>query len=181
MDSNGPGGSSLVGLVLGLVGALLDFYSAYQALSYQSGTAPGSVMPMVQNPPPEIVWGVAMAALGAAVLVTALAGVSRLGVGHMSAFGSLMAAYGALMLIIGAAMILGATPMVQSASFAGLAMLAVGTLMTINGVLMFQSNGRAVNSQGREERNRDVVTGGAVECLHEPVLGEFGHYPFPEP
>ena len=142
MEGNvrGPDGAVLVGVVLGVLGAALDFYSAYRLAAPEISTMGG--MPAYSSS--GTAWGVGLAALGVLLLVTAAAGASSLGEGRMGLFGGLMVAFGSIMLLVGAAMGLGVSPSMQTAAFAGLGMLAVGVLMVANGSVMLRAEGRGM-------------------------------------
>ena len=120
------GGTFAFGVVLGLAGATLDFYSGYQ-LTTQSG-----MMGSGQS------WGVGLFLLGVVLAVTALVSLSP-GSLRMKDLGALMVVYGVVMLFIGALMYLGYTATMEGATFSGVGMLAVGLLMVVNGALMSRS------------------------------------------
>ena len=121
------------GLVLGVAGALLDFYSGYQLLAGPT-TMPGEMVTVRGGP--SLAWGVGISALGAVLVVTTLAMLLPRGARMMEEFGALMVVYGAAMLFIGLSMYLGATSMMQGAAASGVGMLIVGVLMIVNGARM---------------------------------------------
>jgi hypothetical protein len=129
---NHLGSVGLLGVFLGLAGALLDFYSGFQILSQP--VIPGG-MGMLQNGY-TLAWGVGILALGAVLLVTAAASATSSGMHQMKTFGAIMALYGILMLFVGVSMYSGASPMIAGTAFSGLGMLAVGGLMVVNGAVM---------------------------------------------
>lgn len=134
-----PGGERLVGVFLALTGAFLDFYSGYQILTQSAMVNNEMGMVLAQYTTSGLAWGVGLLALGAVLLVTALASATSLGTNHMRTLGALMALYGVVMLFVGASMYGGVTPTMQGATLSGLGMLAVGTLMVLNGFLMRRS------------------------------------------
>jgi hypothetical protein len=121
----------LVGLVLAILGAALDFYSSYQIMSYPTAG-------MMESSQPATAWEVGLASLGVLLVITAVVGISPLRAGRMALFGALMTIYGVLMLFLGAAMDSGISPAMQTATVAGLGMLAVGVLMVVNGLMMLR-------------------------------------------
>ncbi|MDG6937668.1 MAG: hypothetical protein JRN16_05175 [Nitrososphaerota archaeon] len=132
--------SALFGLILGLVGASLDFYSGYQLIagSAQSSALPSGVgMPAVQYVNSGLPWGAGVAALGVLVASTSVASVSVFGAAHMRAFGALMVVYGLLMVLVGFAMG-GLASAMGPESLSGFGMLLVGGLMAINGFMMLR-------------------------------------------
>ena len=133
----GRSGSGIAGIILGSVGALLDFYSGYLLIS-----GPGMQAAMTgaaQSNAVGLIWGVGVSSLGVVVAASTIA-VALPAWAHLRRdLGALMAVYGAAMLFFGGAMYLGATPMMQGGLLSGLGMLAVGALMLINSVSMRRS------------------------------------------
>lgn len=132
--------SALFGLVLGIVGASLDFYSGYQLIagSAQSSALPSSVgMPAVQYVAAGLPWGAGIAILGVMVAFSSVASVSMFGAAHMRTFGVLMVVYGLLMVLVGFAMG-GLASAMGTESLSGFGMLLVGGLMAINGFMMLR-------------------------------------------
>jgi hypothetical protein len=128
-------GLTAFGLILGLAGALLDFYMGYSLVS-QSGMPAYTMGASSQAYGPGLVWGVGLIGLGVVLIVTAAATVFPGVALRMSDFGALMIVYGVVMLFVGAVMLLGVTPMMQGSLSSGAEMLVVGTLMLANGGLM---------------------------------------------
>ena len=126
-----------LGFALGVAGALLDFYSAYQLLVQPEMDT--SVMGASSNGGTAVVWGVGIAALGAVLAVTAILTILSVGIRSMQDGGTLMVVYGCVMLFVGGSMYSGITSMVQGATLPALGMLAVGVLMVANGFMMRRS------------------------------------------
>jgi hypothetical protein len=131
----GQTNAAVVGLVLAVLGAALDFYSSYQIVSYPT-------MGMMEPSQSATVWGVGLATLGVLLLITAIAGVTSFAVGRMALLGALMTLYGILMLFLGIAMDFGVSPAMQTATLAGVGMLAIGVLMVVNGYMMLRQRRR---------------------------------------
>lgn len=128
----------LAGVVLGLAGAALDFYSGYQVVVQSSVP---SAMGMAESYSSSgLAWGIGLAALGVVLVVTSLAALSPGARQRMGAFGKLMVVYGVAMLVVAASMYTGMAPMMQGASASALAMLMVGLLMLGNGLQMAGSH-----------------------------------------
>lgn len=132
----GHRGTMIFGTFLGFAGALLDFYSGYQLLSQPS-----------MSSAPEV-WGFGILSLGAVLAVTTLASAYSPWTDRMAEFGSLMVVYGLVMLFIGSAMYSGLISMLQGGFFSGLAMIAVGALMILNGGWMWRSPRMRVSRVG---------------------------------
>jgi hypothetical protein len=132
-DMRGP---AIAGLVLGVVGALLDFYAAYSIISQSAATGEAMGVMVTQYSPYGLAWGAAVLVLGALVAASAVLGVTSLGMRRMGMMGTLMAAYGVAMLLVGAAMSSGAVQMMGGALASGIGMLVVGALMVANGAWM---------------------------------------------
>lgn len=124
-----------LGLLVGIAGSFLDYYSGYQ-ISQSGMMLPGMGITQVEYNTTSLSWGIGIMALGTAVFITALLGATSLGRERMKLFGSLMATYGVLMLFVGISMYEGVTPMMQGSSLLGSAMVVVGVLMTLGGGLM---------------------------------------------
>jgi len=150
-----PTNVALVGSVLAILGAALDFYSSYQIMSYPTTG-------MMESSQAATVWGVGLASLGVLLLIMAVAGVSSLGAGRMALFGTLMTVYGVLMLFLGAAMDFGVSPAMQMASLTGLGMLVVGAVMMVNGFMMLRSGRTPAPDPWRSTRVPDAAKALAV-------------------
>ncbi|MDG6899145.1 MAG: hypothetical protein JRM88_01105 [Nitrososphaerota archaeon] len=138
----------LFGFFLGLVGASLDLYSAYQFMvgpSQNPMPAPAAGMLTIQFVGPGFLFGVGGAALGIFVLASAAASISAFGAAHMRAFGGLMIVYGLLMVLTGSSMG-GMASAKGPESFLGFGMLLVGGLMAINGFMMLREAALSPNS-----------------------------------
>lgn len=125
--------AALFGFVLGLVGGLLDFYSAYQFIAGGMG---GSAMQYTSS---GMAWGAGVAVLGVVVVTSAAVSVTPFGAEHMRAFGALMVAYGVLMLAVGFGMGGGTVSAMDPGSQTGFGMIMVGGLMAINGFMMLRA------------------------------------------
>lgn len=128
--------AGLFGIAIGIVGAILDFYSGYQinaqSMSTASDMATGSVSP-------GLAWGVGIIALGVVLLVTSVGSAVLPNAVKMKDLGALMIVYGLTMLFIGASMYSGLAPMMNGALFPAIGMLVVGALMIANGAFMRRS------------------------------------------
>ncbi|MDG6908162.1 MAG: hypothetical protein JRN20_20530 [Nitrososphaerota archaeon] len=81
--------TNIVGFVLGLVGALLDFASAYLIIA-QSVTMTQNGMGMTVTEYTDasaVIWGVGIAALGIILIVTAFVSISSFGRNMMATIG----------------------------------------------------------------------------------------------
>lgn len=128
--------TTLLGSVLGLVGAGIDFISGYLILANSMVTTNNMGVSMTAFSPGAVAWGIGLVSLGVVLVLSALALVSSIGMNRMGPFGALMIVYGVVMLFIGSAMYAGFGFMMNGSVVSGLAMLVVGTLMIINGVFM---------------------------------------------
>lgn len=126
--------TGLFGMVFGLAGALLDFYSGYLLLTHTGMDEP-SMGVITANSASGSVWGVGVVALGVVLAVTAFVTLLSMAT-RMRDLGALMLVYGAAMLFIGASMYAGITSMAQGAIFPASGMFLVGALMLANGVMM---------------------------------------------
>ena len=135
---DGRGAMGIVGVALGLGGAVLDWYSGYILIANSSMTPGG--MGVAQSSGPGLVWGVGVVALGLVLAVTAAVMALRAEAVSMGDAGALMVVYGLVMLFIGASMYLGLTSMMQGTYFPALGMVALGGLMVANGALMRRSS-----------------------------------------
>lgn len=124
--------SAASGLIWGLVGGLLDFASGAQlSLGGMQQTPMENTIVSPQNG----VIALGLFALGAIVIITAVASMMPVGRGHPRLFSVLMVVYGLVMLLVGASMVGGLVAM-MSTPYLGYAMLVVGTLMIVNGSYM---------------------------------------------
>ncbi len=124
------------GLILGLVGALVDFVSGYFFLS-QSMVVTNDMGMVVSNYNQYAVeWSAVLFAIGALLVITSLFGLSSIGMGKMKVLGGLMILYGIIMFFIGLVMYSGMTPMMDGSLYSSIAMFVVGVLMILNGALM---------------------------------------------
>ncbi len=126
---------AVIGFVLSLVGAILDFSSATLIVRGPSSMSMGGDMGMQTMVNPSVFWPILLYSLGAILIATGLLGITKIGMGRMRLFGGLMILYGILMLAIGGSMIVGVTLM-MSGMISGVAMLFIGSAMIGNGVLM---------------------------------------------
>lgn len=125
-----------VGLVLSVIGGVLDFVSGYMILQTAGMFMLGDVEMMgvgIQ----ATTWVLLLFVLGVLLLVTGVLGVTRAAMGRMHVFGGLMVVYGVVMLFIGFSMLMGLAVMMM-ATPSGVAMLIVGLGMIINGLLMIR-------------------------------------------
>jgi hypothetical protein len=139
-----PGMMALVGLALGLAGAVLDFYSSYEIMSYPAATMGMALGVAVSG----AIWMAGLVALGVLLVATAVASFSSFGASRMALFGGMMVVYGVVMLLVGATMDAGISPAMQTASFTGLGMLVVGAAMVANGSMMLRSGSAPVSGSG---------------------------------
>lgn len=140
---------SLSGLILALVGGVLDFYSGasiYQnAMNHATTTIVTGMHGTVMTGPINLTWPLILFSLGILIIVTGIAGATSIGMRRMPVFGGLMIVYGAVMVSIGWLMYSGVAPtmttgsMFSSSVVSGVAMFAVGVLMAINGTLMLRN------------------------------------------
>jgi hypothetical protein len=108
------------GLILAIIGAALDFISGYAMVTNSSA------MSMNET---RLLGGVGLFALGIVVIVTGATMVTPLAAGRMSLFGLLMEVYGVVMGL--------ASSYIPSMNgTVADAMLVVGILMFVNGMLM---------------------------------------------
>ena len=127
----------VAGVLLGFVGAIIDFYSTYLILN-QSQTV--NEMGMAAGyTSAGLAWGIGIAVLGVVLVVTSAALLFPLRMNRMGDFGILMVVYGLAMLFIGSSMYLGVASMMSGALIPAVYMLAVGALMIANGALMLSA------------------------------------------
>ena len=127
---------TMLGAVLGLVGAGVDFVSGYLILANSTVTTSSMGVSMTAYSARAVGWGVGLFLFGAVLVVSALALVSSVGMKRMGLFGALMITYGVAMLFIGAAMYTGMSLMMSGNFISGLAMFVVGALMIVSGAFM---------------------------------------------
>lgn len=128
--------AGIFGIGLGIVGAILDFYSGYQIAAQSMSTSSDMAM---GSTTPGIVWGIGILSLGGVLLGTAVGSAVLPWAAKMKDLGALMVVYGLAMLFIGVSMYLGFTSMMNGALFPAIGMLLVGTLMIANGAFMRRS------------------------------------------
>lgn len=131
-------GPRLLGIMLGFVGAALDFFSGYVLLQASVNFVNGG-MGLATQGTTGTVWGIGVVALGLVLLATTIAALIPSGIPKMGDFGSLMIVYGIAMLFIGAFMVSGFSSPMGNSVLSGLGMLSVGILMLVNGTLMWRS------------------------------------------
>lgn len=119
-------------MVLGLIGAALDFYAGF--LLFSQSMSPSNDMAM--NDSAALAWGGGITAIGVVLAVTSVASLASGRSRNMKDLGALMLVYGSVMLFIGASMYLGLTSMTAGALLPALGMLVVGALMVLNGAAM---------------------------------------------
>ncbi len=129
---------AVIGFVLGLVGAILDFSAATLIFRGPSSMSMGGEMGMQTMVNASVFWPILLYSLGAILIATGLLGVTKIGMGRMRLFGGLMILYGIVMLAVGGSMIFGVTLM-MSGMISGIAMLFIGSAMIGNGVLMVRN------------------------------------------
>ena len=129
----------ILGFILGIAGAILDFYSSFFFLSdATSRTVMMGITSVHYNSTAEA-WGISFAILGLLLLITAIASVSSFGMGRMSLFGAMMIVFGLVMISLGFLMYSGYTPMMSqqgATTFSSFGMFVVGFLMLLNGSVM---------------------------------------------
>jgi len=128
----------VIGFILGIAGALLDFYSSYSFFMASEVTTSSMGVTIMRYNNSSIGWGVVFAVLAAGLACTAVANISSVGMRRMSLFGGLMIVYGVVMLALSLLMYSGITPMMQQNSLviSSVGMFVVGALMSANGWLM---------------------------------------------
>jgi hypothetical protein len=123
---------SASGLILGLVGGVLDFASGAGLLL--NGTQQTMMGNTAVSPQNEVL-ALGLFALGAIVIITAIASVMSVGRGRPKLLSGLMLAYGIVMLLVGGSMAGGLVTMMSTPLY-GYAMIIVGLLMIVNGSIM---------------------------------------------
>jgi hypothetical protein len=126
------------GIILGFLGAALDFCSGYLLLAPGSSTT--NDMGMAVPASSALAWGIGVSVLGVAVLATSVTSLLPIGSRRMSTIGALMIIFGGVMLVVGASMYAGGAPTMQGASLVGVGMLGVGALMAVNGAVMARTH-----------------------------------------
>jgi hypothetical protein len=128
----------VIGFILGIIGALLDFYSGYSFFVTSEVTMSSMGVTTVQYNNSSIAWGGIFVVLGVTLICTAVVNISSRGMGRMSLFGGLMIIYGLAMLALSFLMYSGITPIMQQNSLvvSSVGMFIVGALMCANGWLM---------------------------------------------
>ncbi|MFQ6011982.1 MAG: hypothetical protein ACE5KG_07400 [Nitrososphaerales archaeon] len=134
-----PSNLAVIGFILSLVGAILDFSSGTLIFQGPSSMSMGGEMSMQPMISAGVAWPILLYSLGAILLATGLLGLTKIGKERMRLFGGLMVLYGIVMLVIGGAMIAGVTLM-MSGIISGVAMLFIGAAMIGNGSLMVKRN-----------------------------------------
>ena len=129
----------MLGLILALAGAVLDFYSSYLFATLTNMTVENMGVKVTSHNSVAFGWSVGLFVLGCALVIAGIGSVSMIGRKRMSSFGLLMVGFGGIMLLIGGAMYSGLTPMMAGSSLSGLGMLIVGALMVLNGLFMARS------------------------------------------
>lgn len=132
---------SIVGLVLSLAGAALDFSTGYLILQNQLMTTTDNMgMVVTQYNASSLFWGLGLLALGVLLIATGFLSLTAIRMKRMGLFGSLMAAYGMIMLLVGYLMYSGLTPIMQGSMISSLGMFLLGVLMIASGVLMSKNS-----------------------------------------
>jgi hypothetical protein len=138
MDDRLAPPSSARGLVVGLVGGVLDFASGTALfLGGAQEVMMGNTGVTRQN---ELL-ALGLFLLGAVVITTAVVSVMSLGKRHPKLLSGLMVVYGIVMLLVGGSMA-GGLFSVMSTPLYGYAMIIVGILMTVNGSSMSRTEMR---------------------------------------
>ncbi|MEK0326072.1 MAG: hypothetical protein QQN63_10250 [Nitrosopumilus sp.] len=132
---------AVIGFVLSLVGAILDFSAGTLIVRGPSSMSMGGEMGMQTMVNASVFWPILLYSLGVILIVTGLLGITKIAIGRMGLFGGLMILYGIMMLAIGGSMIVGVTLM-MSGMISGTAMLFIGAAMIGNGTLMVQRRAR---------------------------------------
>ena len=132
---------AVIGFVLSLVGAILDFSAGTLIVRGSSTMSMGGEMGMQTMVNASVFWPILLYSLGVILIVTGLLGITKIAIGRMGLFGGLMILYGIMMLAIGGSMIVGVTLM-MSGMISGTAMLFIGAAMIGNGTLMVQRRAR---------------------------------------
>ncbi len=134
-----PSNLAVIGFVLSLIGAILDFSAGTLIVRGSSSMSMGGEMGMEAMGAAAVFWPILLYSLGVILIVTGLLGITKIGMGRMRLFGGLMILDGFLMLAIGGSMIIGVTLM-MSGIISGIVMLFVGSAMIGNGALMAKRN-----------------------------------------
>lgn len=132
---------AVIGFVLSVVGAILDFSAGTLIVRGSSSMSMGGEMGMQTMVTASVFWPILLYSLGAVLIATGLLGITKIGMGRMRLFGGLMILYGIMMLAIGGSMIVGVTLM-MSGLISGTAMLFIGSAMIGNGALMIKRRPR---------------------------------------
>jgi len=126
-----PSGSAS-GLILGLVGGVLDFASGAGLLV---GGMQQTPMENSSVSPQNEALALGLFVLGATVIISAVISIMPVGRGHTKLLAGSMVAYGIVMLLVGGSMARGLVAMMSTPLY-GYAMVIVGILMIVNGSIM---------------------------------------------
>jgi len=132
---------AVVGFVLALVGAILDFSAGTLIVRSSSSMSMIDEMGMSVTVAGTVAWPIFLYSLGVILVATGLLGITKIGMRRMRLFGGLMILYGIVMLAVGGSMIIGVTLM-MSGMISGIAMLFIGSAMIGNGALMAKRQAR---------------------------------------
>jgi hypothetical protein len=131
------------GFVLGIAGAVLDFYSGSTFLSLSMSTTTMMGVTTTHYNTVAQDWGIFLLGLGGVLAITSTLNLTTFGMKQMRLFGALMMGYGVVMLVVGVLMYSGVTPVMAqqfTTLISGLGMFGVGALMVVNGVFMARVN-----------------------------------------
>jgi len=132
--------TTIVGLFLGFAGAALDFSSGYSLISQSTMTVDKMGVMMTEHNSTVLGWGAGISILGVALVITAIASVTKFGSARMGLFGALMIVFGAIMFAIGGSMYSGIVPLMSYSILSSVGMFIVGALMIVNGLLMTRNH-----------------------------------------
>ena len=124
--------SSAGGLIIGLLGGVLDFASGAGLLL---GGVQHTTMGNTSVSPQNEVLALGLFVLGAIVIITAVVSVMSVGRRQPKLISGSMVAYGIVMLLIGGSMVGGLVTMMSTPLY-GYAMIIVGIFMIVNGSIM---------------------------------------------
>ena len=129
---------SVTVFVLGLTGALLDFYSGYIFLQMSDVTTSSMGITTMHYNNSVLAWGIIFAVLGVVLVATAATNVFSSSMRTMPFLGKLMIIFGVVMIFLSLLMYSGITPLMAEISLliSSTGMLIVGALMGVSGFYM---------------------------------------------
>jgi hypothetical protein len=135
---------SVTAFVLGLTGALLDFYSGYIFLKMSDVATSSMGITTMHYDDSVLAWSIVFAVLGVVLVATAVTNVFS-SMRMMPLLGKLMIIFGVVMIFLSLLMYSGITPLMLESSLliSSTGMLIVGALMGVNGFFMTRRRGPA--------------------------------------